>query len=464
METDHPTKWIAEELQGITLPDKRFSANIISIAERLAEYSGFSFSAACGERLRKSAWRLFSTEELELLSVHQHRTMDRCASEQIILIVEDTTDIVYRQQQKQGMGELGSTKSKAIKGLNMHTALALSDAGEPLGIIHQQIWAPKVHQRATTNTSKIAIEDKETIKWINTLKTVNRCWQQQQQQQVVLISDREADFFEHYGQPRQDNIKLLVRVQQKKRIVQYKDKKLSIAQVLKQLTPLGQGQVRVWRRPNQPERIAQVHYYATTITLPPTYKQKLAARTMQLVWIKEEQEPPPEQQVVEENKKKAEPIEWVLLTDLAADSLQEVVTIGSYYACRWTAERFHYILKSGLHIEQVQIDSYVRLVNALQLYALIGWHLLWLQRLAKANGDQAASEFIESQTLEAAQAVSGKQISTVKDFLVVTAVLGGFIPTRKQPLPGEKTLWLGLRQLLAIRKGFIAAKLKYGTG
>src|SRR5947199_4950640 len=129
------------------------------------------------------------------------------------------------------MRELGSTKSGAIKGLNMHTALALSDAGEPLGIIHQQIWAPKVHQRATTNTSKIAIEDKETIKWINTLKTVNRCWQQQQpataQQQVVVISDREADFFEHYAQPRGEQIKLLVRVQQKKRIVQYKDKKLS---------------------------------------------------------------------------------------------------------------------------------------------------------------------------------------------------------------------------------------------
>jgi hypothetical protein len=197
------------------LPDKRFSANSLSIAERLAEYSGFSFSAAGGERLPKSAWRLFSTEELELLGVHQPRSVDRCATEQTILIVEDTTDIGYGQQHKQGMGEWGSTKSGAIKGLNMHTALALRDAGEPLGIIHQQIRAPKVHQRATTHTSKIAIEDKETIKWINTLQPVNRCWQQQQQ--VVLISDREADFFEHYGQPRQDNIKLLVRVQQKTR-------------------------------------------------------------------------------------------------------------------------------------------------------------------------------------------------------------------------------------------------------
>jgi hypothetical protein len=79
---------------------------------------------------------------------------------------------------------------------------------------------------------------------------------------------------------------------------------------------------------------------------------------MQLVWIREEQELPPEQQqVVEEHKKKVEPIEWGLLTDLAADSLQEVVTISSYYGCRWTAERFHYILKSGLRLEQVQIDS-----------------------------------------------------------------------------------------------------------
>jgi len=454
MEEDQtPTSWIAAELEGVSLPDQRFAANVIAITGQLEEHTGFSFSGACGERLRKSAWRLFSTEELDLLAVHQQRTLERCASEDTILVVEDTTDIHYRQPHKQGMGILGGTKTRVARGLNMHTALAVTVQGECLGIVHQQIWAPKAG-RGTTDRRQFALEDKETIKWIKTLKAVNSCWAQQQQQQVVIVADREADFFEHYAQPRRDNVRLLVRVLHKERKVCYHQQYLSIEEVFSQLSPLGEGSVRVWRRPHKKlkERTALVQYYAATVTLPATYKRKQPPQTLQLVWIKEQ----PSAEI-------AEPIEWILLTDLAVASLQQAITTGHYYALRWVIERFHFILKSGLGIEQLQIDLLLRLTNALQLYALVAWHLLWLQRLGKAHSEQAATDYIELQTIEAAATVSGKQIITVKDFLLVTAALGGFIPTKKQPLPGEKTLWLGIQQLHAICNGFRAAKLKYGT-
>jgi hypothetical protein len=453
MEKEETTGWVAAELTGVSLPDKRFAANVIAITEQLDEHSGYSFSGACGERLRKSGWRLFSTEELDLLAVHQQRTLQRCATEDTIVVVEDTTDIHYRQPHKQGMGILGGGKAKVARGLNMHTALALTTQGVCLGIVHQHIWAPKAG-RGKAQRSQFALEDKETIKWIKTLKAVSNCWAQQQQQQVVVVADREADFFEHYAQPRNDNIKLLVRVQHKERKVHYKEQDLNIEEVLRQLTALGEGSIRVWRRPNKKlkERIAQVQYYAATVTLPPTYERKSESQALQLVWIKE---PSPPEGV--------EPIEWILLTDLEAERLEQAITLGNYYALRWVIERFHFILKSGLGIEQLQIDLLLRLTNALQLYVLVAWHVLWLYRLGKVHSEQAASEYIEPQTIEAAEAVSGKQILTVKDFLVVTAALGGFIPTKKQPLPGEKTLWLGMRQLYAIGKGFLAAKLRYGT-
>jgi hypothetical protein len=268
------------------------------------------------------------------------------------------------------------------------------------------------------------------------------------------VADREGDFFEHYAQPRKDNVSLLVRVSHLNRKVCYKQQDLCIEEILSKLQPLGEGSIRVWRRPQkkQKERIARVQYYAATLTLPPTYKRKQPSQTLQLVWIKE-QSPP----------QGAEPIEWILLTDLGVESLQQAITIGHYYALRWVIERFHYILKSGLGIEQLQIDLLLRLTNALQLYALVAWHVLWLYRLGKTHSEQPAKDYIEPQTIEVAAAVSGKPILTVKDFLVITAALGGFIPTKKQPLPGEKTLWLGLQQLYAICKGFLASKLFYGT-
>ncbi len=445
--------WLREEIEGVSLPDKRFRANVISIAEHMDEHVGSSFSAACGERLRKCAWRLFAAEELNLLSVHQQRTLCRCAGEETILIAEDTTDIHYRQPGKQGMGELGGKKDRCAKGLNMHTALALTTDGHPLGIVHQKIWAPK-GDKAGTNRSLLPIEEKETIKWINALTAVTECWQSFGQQQAVLIGDREADFFAHYSEPRHSNINLLVRVQKKNRKVLCEGREMKLADILLQLKPLGEGTVKVWRRKAQAERTAVVTYYSATVVLPPTtYGQKQPTQTMQLVYAKEK-EPPAA----------ADAIEWVLLTDLPAATLAEAILVCRYYSFRWKVERFHYVLKCGLLIEQLQISCFAGLANVLQLYSLIAWHLLWLQYLAKTEGEKEVAQYIDQQTVEVSQTVSGRTIKTIRDFVVTIAMLGGFIPLKKQPLPGEKTLWQGLRQLHAIKTGFLAAKQKYGTG
>jgi hypothetical protein len=74
-----------------------------------------------------------------LLSTHQQNNLERCWGHQIVLAVEDTTDIYYKQKCKKGLGSLGNEDTK---GLNMHTSMLLSEEGESLGIFHQDIWAP----------------------------------------------------------------------------------------------------------------------------------------------------------------------------------------------------------------------------------------------------------------------------------------------------------------------------------
>jgi Transposase DDE domain/Transposase DNA-binding len=441
--------WAKKEVEGLVLPDKRFSKNIISITEHMADNIGKSFSSACGERLRKSAWRLFSKGDLNLLSTHQQNTLQRCVDEPTILVVEDTTDVTYYQKQKQGLGILGASKGRDVKGLNIHSALALTTEGAALGILHQHIWAP-VAGRGKQKRTSIPIEEKESIKWIKVLKAINDQWGEKQQK-VILIADREADFFEHYAQPRAANVELLVRVREKKRNVYYNGTRVSINTLLSELKPLGSNMIKVWRRPNEKERQATVNYYCAQVTIPPTYKQSLPALEMNLIYIKEE-----------EAEKDA--IEWILLTSLAVKTLKEAITIAGHYTCRWVIERFHLILKSGLNIEKLQLDNFTRLQNALQLYALVGWHLLWLYRLGQTAADHKAEEYFEPETVEVLEVVSNKKINTVKEFLVQLGKLGGFHPTKKQPLPGEKMLWVGVRQFIALRTGFNAAKQKYGTG
>jgi hypothetical protein len=265
--------WVTEEMSGLSLPDKRFSSNIISITQRLAAGIGKSFSGACAEALRKSAWRLFSQAELSLLDVHQQNTLARCACEDTILVVEDTTDISYPQKGKQGMGCLGGPKRMDVRGLNMHTAMALTTQGAALGIVHQKIWAP-ISGRTPNQRRYLPIEEKESFKWIAALRVVNTHWQQQQdcaQRTVILIGDREADFFEHYAQPRQPGVELLVRVKQTERKILFDGASLKIKELLAHLKPLGSGEIKVWRRQaqHQKERTAKVNYYCAAVQLPP---------------------------------------------------------------------------------------------------------------------------------------------------------------------------------------------------
>jgi len=246
-------------------------------------------------------------------------------------------------------------------------------------------------------------------------------------------------------------VELLIRVEQKKRRVLHEGKSQRLEAVLAHLPAPGSGWVKVWRRHHQPERQAQVWYYATSVEVPPTYKQTLPSQPMHLV-------------AVREKASRGQPPEWVFLTSLPAHTLPEVVQPARYYAQRWVVERFHYTLKSGFAVEKLQFESARGLQKALPLYSLAAWHVLWLDGPGQAAAEEDAKTYFADESVELLSAVSQQNLPTVRSFLVALARLGGFRPTRRQPLPGEQSLWKGLRQFQAVRLGFLTALQKYGTG
>ena len=137
----HAAFWEAE-LRGTELPDERFRPNLIQMCCQIGAKPGHSFSAACGPAVRKSAHRLFSkADSFDIQQGHCQMTVQRCSGHELVLVVEDTTDLNFSGHgQTQGLGNLGGTGD--VKGLCVHTALALSAVGEPLGLVGQHTWAP----------------------------------------------------------------------------------------------------------------------------------------------------------------------------------------------------------------------------------------------------------------------------------------------------------------------------------
>ena len=141
MEEDLNQTWAGQEMQGALLQDQRQRKNLIRICLRLQQAPSLSFSAACGASVRKSASRLFSQQDIDLQQGHVEQTVNRCQGQELILIAEDTTDLNYDDHPKtQGLGHLGGPSN--VLGLAIHSGLALSVQGEPLGLIGQHIWAP----------------------------------------------------------------------------------------------------------------------------------------------------------------------------------------------------------------------------------------------------------------------------------------------------------------------------------
>lgn len=446
--------WASTELQGANLGHERFRRNAIKALTRLGENPGLSFSAACGPAVRKSANRLFSSSDIDLQQGHVEQTVQRCGGHALVLALEDTTDVNYdSHKHKKGMGHLGGPRD--TRGINIHSVLCTSEQGEPLGLIGRHIWAPPKSKSKAEGTymRKLPIEDKESMKWIRLMRDVNKAFGDKKNR-VLVVADREGDFYEHFSEPRKANVDLLVRGSHLERKIIFEGQKCKVMDLSGLVAAQHTYNIAIQRQKEREEREAEIEVRYGKIAYPPTVGKKGAVITLHFV------------HAAETNYTAEDKIEWYLFTSMVIENFEQARQLIEFYAKRWTIERFHYILKTGLKIEKIQIDTFGRLKNALELYGIVAWRILWLAYVGKVKPQAQAAEVFEQPQIEILENLNQKKILTVKDFLLALGRLVGFQTSKKQPLPGEKLLWQAYGQLMQIQRGFeLAGKPKFsGTG
>lgn len=446
--------WASKELEGANLGHERFRRNAIKTLTRLGENPGLSFSAACGPSVRKSANRLFSSSDIDLQRGHVEQTVQRCGGCALILALEDTTDVNYdSHKDKKGMGHLGGPRD--TRGINIHSVLCLSEQGEPLGLIGQYIWAPPKSKSKVEGTymRKLPIEDKESMKWIRLMRDVNEAFVDKKNR-ILVVADREGDFYEHFSEPRKANVELLVRGSHLKRKIIFEGQKCKVMDLPHLVAAQHTYKMTIQRQKEREEREAEIEVRYGKITYPPTVGKKGATIILHFV------------HAAETNYTAEDKIEWYLFTSMVIENFEQARQLIEFYGKRWAIERFHYILKTGLKIEKIQIDTFGRLKNALELYSIVAWRILWLAYVGKVKPQTQAAEVFEQQQIEILENLNQKKILTVKDFLLALGRLVGFQTSKKQPVPGEKLLWQAYGQLTQIQRGFqLAGRPKFsGTG
>ena len=106
---------------------------------------------------------------------------------------------------------------KYVRGLKVHSLMASTTQGVPLGILEQQIWTRPVKTKKKKNQkTRQSILNKESKRWLTGLVSAELAIPATTT--VVTITDREGDIYDLFALKRESNSELLIRAKHNRRV------------------------------------------------------------------------------------------------------------------------------------------------------------------------------------------------------------------------------------------------------
>ena len=465
--------WIVEELATADLGDKRRKRRAMAmIADMAARPQGsvLQFSATMAEA--KGAYRLLSPQS-ERAEAHDLATgvraglADACARRMagadVVLAIQDTTCFDFHTHRATtGLGPLGGGHDgQSGQGFFLHTTLAVSAAGVPLGVLRQETWVRDPAVAKSRKRHEVPLEDRESYRWVQSQEAVHQ--RLAAGATVLTVADREAASFELFATARPQHAHLLIRATGRRLVGEGESREL-LSEAIANAPVLGEYEVTIRRHPEHRPRAVRLVIRATTVTLPVPKSNRRSAAHDQPVRLSviHVTEAAPQAETAK--------IEWLLLTDLPVPDLATAQRYVHYYSLRWLIERYHYTLKSGCRIQESQLHTREALENLLALYCAVAWRLLWLTYAARQDEQQActvAFSDLEWRTLHClsqageARPVDPPPLRTVVRWL---GRLGGHPGRKGDAEPGVKVLWIGMARLTDIITGLQLAEALKDVG
>jgi len=408
----------------------------------------------------KAIYRMCNNEKFKrenILQAHNY-SISKLITENYnkVLLIQDTTSINYNsQKKKEGNGFI----SAHIKGVNLHTCIAVSTDGLVLGVMDQIAYnreSSSDDSQSKHEKKKRAIKDKESNRWL--VATDNSHINLPKDFDTVTITDREGDIYEFINKMTLDSKGYLIRVSQNRMTTDNK----RIINAIKATDCKGTVQVQVPRdtKNNIKERIAtlDVYYDCYSLKRPATLNKTqniLPSIDVSVIYLKENNPDDP-----------TEGIEWVLMTNAPVNSLEEAMEQVQYYQFRWRIERFHYALKQGCKVEKIQSRRMEVTIKLLLMYSIIAIIIMNLTYLARINPDLPCTLFFDEDEWKFLYGVATEKDDipdepyTIFEAVEYISWLGGPKTPDSYGPPGIKTIWKGIRHFYTLyNKRKIIAKI-----
>lgn len=478
MKSEDRAGWAAEEFSDVNLGDKRLDARLITLCDSFSDSPESPINQACADWAEaKAAYRFFRNEKVQvgdILEAHRRKTAQRAKKHKMVLAVQDTSYFVYTSHRKtEGLGKMSLKKGKNVakiysNGLVMHTCLAVTTEGLPLGVLDQKVFSRKLRSKKTRTGKRgkphdgLPVEKKESYRWLEALRNTKEVMGDAK---VLTVCDREADLYDFFKLSNQIGAPLLVRANADRTInrnSRYAEKEVEkLWEHMLQQPEVGSYTIDVPRKPEtkhckeREARTAAVTVRFASFRLNPPRnnvkhnKEPLPDIDMNAVYVLEPN--PPDG---------AEPIEWMLLINLPVSSFEEACEIIRWYCLRWRIEMYYKVLKSGFRTEACRLSHADRLARYLTVMSIVAWRLFMITLIARTDPATPCTKLLADHEWRVLFLKVHKNKKLPKNapgigqVVIWIARLGGFLARKGDGRPGTITLWRGWKRLADLTEGW----------
>jgi hypothetical protein len=474
------SEWARQEFGTVELGDKRLRERLIRIVEMRSKRPDVSYlEAAGGERSEAKGYYYFVDSARDtlhpeaMLSGHRQRTIERIMAHDTVLVVQDTTDLNFATRQHTvGLGLIGTNQTGAQSlGLKLHSSLALTSDGLPLGVLRAVCFAPEKKGKAGKQSVGRPIEEKKSFRWLEGYRDCVEIAKKTPHTHLVTVLDREGDIFELFEEmaPTRKRVGLLVRAKHN-RCLEGTARKLF--EELKRSAQRAQVEVVIprqrWKQAKHgdPEQqavsarqgVLTVRFQEVTVRSTRSDLRSREAITLWGVYAREEHPPAG-----------AKRIEWLLLTTEEVRTSEDAARILDLYTRRWRIEEWHHVLKSGCKVQEHQNETAERLKRVIAIDAVLAWRIQLMTLLGREVPDLPCTIFFdhwEVKVLEALEAEKGKRGMkppfSLSAAITLVAKQGGYLARHSDPPPGPKCIWKGIVHLYNLAAGYRLALIRAG--
>lgn len=440
--------WASDETKTANFGDNRLNKRMEVILQPLGDKPNESIPTAGGGWAETvAAYRFFDNDQVsfeQVLESHIHSSLERMACHPVVLLIQDTTDLIHTITK--GSRGFGTIKFVEKREVFLHPTIAITPERLCLGIVGTDIWTRKEKSPRKERRNK-PINEKESSHWLNSYQHACGISGMVPETHFVNIADREGDIYEWFLETNEYSPNTrsdwIIRAAQNRCLDRSDKQAKKIWNQLEKQPILGTIKFAIEAQGTRKAREVEQTVRSARMTLRAPYRAGYRFTNVKINAVLAREENPPEGE---------EPIEWLLLTSMNVDTFEQAITLLEWYTCRWEIEIFFRTLKSGCQVEKLQLETAERLEPCLALYMIIAWRILFVTMLGRIYPELDSELIFTSEEWQAVYLVLNQTPlpltpPTISEMIPMIARLGGYLGRKHDSPPGPKSIWIGLQRM-----------------